>query len=181
MTISWGCVLTGTVSWRCSGFWQWFSLLHAGNEFAPQSTRKENVDGDRLKGQVVSVFIWAPCHEGVWRDGCTDPRFLGVGTSWRRVVTFMPLPLYKGEKNPRYPLNSRHIETDEGKTDGTNMHAYSVPATKQKTRRVEAPFHHLKAYSFLRTLVCHTCWHLIREIMYWLKIRWSIQLWWFQC
>jgi hypothetical protein len=31
-----------------------------------------------------------------------DPRFLGLGTSWRRVVSFTPLPLYPRGKSTRY-------------------------------------------------------------------------------
>jgi hypothetical protein len=41
-------------------------------------------------------------HEGVWESGCIDPHFLHLGTSWRRVVSFTPRPLY-----PLYPLYRR--------------------------------------------------------------------------
>jgi hypothetical protein len=41
-------------------------------------------------------------HEGVWRSGCIDPRFLDFGTSWRWVVSFTARPPY-----PRYPLGRR--------------------------------------------------------------------------
>jgi hypothetical protein len=37
-------------------------------------------------------------------NGCTDTRFLDLSTSWRRVVSFMPLPLYPQGKIPWYPL-----------------------------------------------------------------------------
>jgi hypothetical protein len=33
--------------------------------------------------------------EDVWGSGCIDPHFLDLGTSWRWVVSFTPLPLYK--------------------------------------------------------------------------------------
>jgi hypothetical protein len=33
------------------------------------------------------------------------PRFLDLGTSWRRVVSFTPRPLYPQGKNPQYPLD----------------------------------------------------------------------------
>jgi hypothetical protein len=45
---------------------------------------------------------WALRHEGVWGSGCIDSHFLDLGSSWRWVVSFSPLPLY-----PRYPLYSR--------------------------------------------------------------------------
>jgi hypothetical protein len=32
--------------------------------------------------------------------GYIDPHFLDLGTSWRRVVSFMPLPLYPRERDP---------------------------------------------------------------------------------
>jgi hypothetical protein len=34
-------------------------------------------------------------------NGCTDPRFLDLGTSWKRVVSFTPLPLYLQGKSTR--------------------------------------------------------------------------------
>jgi hypothetical protein len=46
-------------------------------------------------------------HEGVWGSGCINPNFLDLGTSWRWVVSFTPLPLYPRGKSPRYPLDRR--------------------------------------------------------------------------
>jgi hypothetical protein len=43
--------------------------------------------------------------EGVWGSGCIDPHFLDLGTSWRKVVSFTPRPLYTRGKSPRYPLD----------------------------------------------------------------------------
>jgi hypothetical protein len=48
---------------------------------------------------------WALRHEVIWESGCIHPHFLDLGTSWRWVVSFTPLPLYLREKNPRYPLD----------------------------------------------------------------------------
>jgi hypothetical protein len=42
-----------------------------------------------------------------WRRagrGCTNPRFLHLGTSWKWVVSFTPLPLSPMENNPQYTL-----------------------------------------------------------------------------
>jgi hypothetical protein len=33
-------------------------------------------------------------------NGCIDPRFLDLDTSWRRMVSFTPRPLYPGECSP---------------------------------------------------------------------------------
>jgi hypothetical protein len=41
-------------------------------------------------------------HEGVWGSGCINPHFLDLDNSWRSVVSFTPLPLYR-----RYTLDSR--------------------------------------------------------------------------
>jgi hypothetical protein len=41
-------------------------------------------------------------HEDVWRNGCIDPRFLHLGTSWRLVVSFTPVtspPPPQGKEN----------------------------------------------------------------------------------
>jgi hypothetical protein len=46
-------------------------------------------------------------HEGVWGSGCIDPHFLDLGTSWRWVVSFTPLPLYPREKSLRYSFDRR--------------------------------------------------------------------------
>jgi hypothetical protein len=46
-------------------------------------------------------------HEDVWGSGCTDPRFLDLGTSCRWVVTVTPQPLYPRGKCPRYLLDRR--------------------------------------------------------------------------
>jgi hypothetical protein len=41
-------------------------------------------------------------YEGVWENGCIDPHFLDLGTSWRWVVSFTSLLLYPRGKSPRY-------------------------------------------------------------------------------
>jgi hypothetical protein len=37
-------------------------------------------------------------HEGIWRSGCIDSCFLGLGTSWRWMVSFMPCHFTLGER-----------------------------------------------------------------------------------
>jgi hypothetical protein len=46
-------------------------------------------------------------HQGVWGNGCIDPHFLDLGTSWRWVVSFTHRPLSLRGKSPRYPLHRR--------------------------------------------------------------------------
>jgi hypothetical protein len=59
----------------------------------------------------VKLFLcitnYALRHEDVWGSGYTDPFILELGTSWRRAVSFTPLPLYSLGKSPRYPLDRR--------------------------------------------------------------------------
>jgi hypothetical protein len=54
----------------------------------------------QLKNPVTSACSIVP--QPLCMYGCIDPRFLDLGTSWRWVVSFTPLPLY-----PRYPLDRR--------------------------------------------------------------------------
>jgi hypothetical protein len=37
-------------------------------------------------------------YEDVWESECVDPCFLGLSTSWKWVISFMPRPLYPGER-----------------------------------------------------------------------------------
>jgi hypothetical protein len=46
-------------------------------------------------------------HEGVLGSVCIYPHCLDLGTSWRWVVRFTPLPLSTRGKSPRYPLDRR--------------------------------------------------------------------------
>jgi hypothetical protein len=46
-------------------------------------------------------------HKGVWWSGSIDPYFLDLFTSWRRVVSLTPLPLYPQGKSPQSPLDMR--------------------------------------------------------------------------
>jgi hypothetical protein len=40
-------------------------------------------------------------------SGCIGPYYFDLGTSWRWMVSFAPLPLYLRGKSPRYPLDRR--------------------------------------------------------------------------
>jgi hypothetical protein len=43
-------------------------------------------------------------HEGVCGNGCIDPRFLDLGTSWRSVVSFTLQPFYPRGKSTLAPI-----------------------------------------------------------------------------
>jgi hypothetical protein len=60
-----------------------------------------------LKVKLSLCFNRAPHHEGVLGTGGIAPCILDLGTSWRTVVSFTPLPLYPQGKNPKYPLHRR--------------------------------------------------------------------------
>jgi hypothetical protein len=67
-----------------------------------------------LCSRFLHLVVSSPCltnyalrHVDVWGGGCIDPRFLDLGTSWRWVISFTPLPLYPWGKNLLYTLNRR--------------------------------------------------------------------------
>jgi hypothetical protein len=46
--------------------------------------RKSNASNILVKDKVVPVLNYlALRHEGAWGNGCIDPYFLNLGTSWR--------------------------------------------------------------------------------------------------
>jgi hypothetical protein len=53
------------------------------------------------------------CHEGILGSRYIGPHFIGLGTSWRWVVSFMPLLLYPWRENPRYPLDTPRAGLDD--------------------------------------------------------------------
>jgi hypothetical protein len=56
-------------------------------------------------------------HEGIRKNGCIDPHFLDLGTSWGWVVSFTLRPLYLREKSPLCPLGSRLFGPGTGLDD----------------------------------------------------------------
>jgi hypothetical protein len=53
----------------------------------------------------LCLVNYALRHEDVWRSGCIDPCFIGLGTNWRWVVRLTPRPPYPRRKSPQYPLD----------------------------------------------------------------------------
>jgi hypothetical protein len=42
-----------------------------------------------------------------WGSGGITPHILDFGTTWRKVLSFTPRPLFSRSQNPRYPLDRR--------------------------------------------------------------------------
>jgi hypothetical protein len=62
----------------------------------------------KVKGKVVRALLTKHhAMKAYWGSGGITPRILDLGTRWRRVVSFMPLPLYLQGKSPWYPLERR--------------------------------------------------------------------------
>jgi hypothetical protein len=61
--------------------------------------------------------------ENVWGSGCTDPRILDLGTSWRWVVCFTSRPLYPRRKISRNPLDRRlgGLQNRSGRREEKNL------------------------------------------------------------
>jgi hypothetical protein len=78
----------------------WLLLSSIIHFLLPTLTCRQHGSVTKVKGKVVR-------HEHVWGSGCIDPHFLDLGTSWRWVVSFTPLPPYPKGKSPRYPLERR--------------------------------------------------------------------------
>jgi hypothetical protein len=55
----------------------------------------------------VLILNPVPRHEGVLGSGGITRRILELFTTWRRVVSFTPRPLYPQGKSPWYPLDRR--------------------------------------------------------------------------
>jgi hypothetical protein len=85
------------------------------NEKAVRTNKKErnkemsqmNSTYRRIKNRISKVKVnlslclnWTPGHEGVLGNGGIAPRILDLGTRWRWVVSFTPLPPYPWERAP---------------------------------------------------------------------------------
>jgi hypothetical protein len=80
--------------------------LHLHRRETSWSSWQANRTARVLPGLIDTGKGKALRHDDVWRSGCTDPRFLDLGTSWRWVVSFKLRPLYTRGKRPRYPLDT---------------------------------------------------------------------------
>jgi hypothetical protein len=52
---------------------------------------------------LLGTTLW----KRIGGSGCTNPRILDLGTSWRWVFSFTPRPLYPRENSPRWLLDMR--------------------------------------------------------------------------
>jgi hypothetical protein len=59
--------------------------------------RIPRMDMEFLRSKKVKLFLHltntALYRDGVWGNGCINPRILDLGTSWRSVASFTPRPL----------------------------------------------------------------------------------------
>jgi hypothetical protein len=89
--------------------------VHASDRAATVTCSRQSYETNKnnicAKSKAVSLFLCLTNqslrHEDVWGSECIDPRILDLGTSWTRVVSFTPRPLYPQGKSPRHPLNRR--------------------------------------------------------------------------
>jgi hypothetical protein len=82
----------------------------------------------KKKAKSLCLTNYALRHEGVCGSGFIDPHFLDLGTSWRWMVSFTPLPLYPQGKSLRYPLDRRlgGSQSPVGTVTGYGLHDQEV-------------------------------------------------------
>jgi hypothetical protein len=98
--ISWTASFAAGITWRSSDFP--CNVLHFNSIICIFGL---------LKGKVFPVLTNSTLHyESVCGSGCINPHFLVICTSWRRVVSFTPLPLYP-LKWPLYLVDKRPDQT----------------------------------------------------------------------
>jgi hypothetical protein len=61
----------------------------------------------KMRHPIEIFFFIFTLELDVWGSGCIDPYYLDHGTSWRWVISFTPLSLYRGGKSTWYPLDMR--------------------------------------------------------------------------
>jgi hypothetical protein len=61
----------------------------------------------KVKVKLSVCLNWAPLHAGVLGSGGRASRILGLGTTWKWVVSFTPRSLYPQEKCPWFQLDRR--------------------------------------------------------------------------
>jgi hypothetical protein len=125
---SWRMADSVTITWLDSSFWEtvvWiqFVLCLKWRFYQPmfcvflKKWRKEFARTLGLKNfgrthrfekkKLIENVSQVKGKKGKVVPGCIDPHFLDLGTSWRWMVSFTPLPLYPRGKSPRYPLDRR--------------------------------------------------------------------------
>jgi hypothetical protein len=87
-----------------------------------------------------------------------DPHFLDLGTSWRWVVSFTPLPLYPRGKSHRYPLDrlggpQSRSERKFLSLPGLELRSLGRPARSQSLYRLCYPGSHTLG-TFLSFTLC---------------------------
>jgi hypothetical protein len=85
-------------------------------------------------------------------SACTEPRFRDLGTSWRWLVSFTPLPLYPRKMSTRHPLDRRlgGAQSRYGRildpTESGTPTPVTIPTALSDTGCFKKSFTALKAY-----------------------------------
>jgi hypothetical protein len=79
---------------------------------------------------LATILFQALRHEDVWGSGCRDPHFLVLGTSWRWVVSFTPLPLYPREGAPGAHFIGGWVDPRAGLDDMEKWNSFYATGTR---------------------------------------------------
>jgi len=77
------------------------------------------------------MLNYAPCHEDVWGSGVIKSRIFNLCAGLRRVVSFIPWPLYSLRNDLQYPLEVTRYERNI--VFGTGAY---VTSRNEETQRV---------------------------------------------
>jgi hypothetical protein len=125
-----------------------FRISHNGERARRRSNAQCNAplpDSSTLRSYLIMVNLflgltnWALRREGVWGSWCIDPCFLHLGTSWRWVVSFTPLPLNPRGKRPRYSLDRRLGEPRSRSKWYGEVNILDATGTRTPTARSSSP------------------------------------------
>jgi hypothetical protein len=78
--------------------------------------------------------------ECVWGSGRIDPHFLDLGTCWRWVVSFTPVPLYPGESAPGTHWIRGWVGPRTGLDDVEKRKFLTLPGLGTPTPRSLSPY-----------------------------------------
>jgi hypothetical protein len=116
-------------------------------------------------------------HKGMWGSGYRDPRFLDQGTSWRRVVSFTPLPLYPREKSSGTHCIERWVGLKAGINDMEKWEFFTLPGLELRPLGRPARSHYYTDYATTVLLLILALFNFLRDeyIMYFHAHRgWSV-------
>jgi hypothetical protein len=83
-------------------------------------------------------FNRASLHEGILGSGGIAPRILGLGTRWRRVVSYTPRSIYSQGKSSWCPVHKR-LGGPQSRSEGKLI--TTTPPPRRRIRGVEVQLH----------------------------------------